>query len=297
MPLKAKNRDVLKFFFENHQETLCFHYPGLKFERLVLELENLLKRNGLGFVNESYCPNLSSPLNQLMDQLLEGTPLEYISQRAYFYKSEFLVNSKVLIPRSETESLVELATSFMARKKNWRVCDVGVGSGAILLSLAIEASGQDVEFKGLGIDISSEALEVAKLNHFYLGLRLSDKIQINWKEGDRLYGVRDSFNLIVSNPPYLKKTSKVHPQVYQYEPHTALFLEEDTFYQWYEVFFHQVLSLLTPDGGFFMEGDPETLMDLLLLFKKALSNKKNCAIKIETDLTGRERILSFTQGV
>ena len=139
-----------------------------------------------------------------------GEPLQYIRGRADFYGREFLVDDRVLIPRPETELLVEQAVARVPRGA--RVVDVGTGSGCIAVSLALERP----DLRVIGVDVSVAALAVAKRNRDRLGAR------VDFAASDLLESVRD-VDFIVSNPPYIPEGDMATLQVeVTYEPRSAL---------------------------------------------------------------------------
>jgi len=140
-----------------------------------------------------------------------GEPLQYIRGRCDFYGREFLVDERVLIPRPETEILVEQAIKRAPRGA--RVVDVGTGSGCIAISLALERP----DLRVIGVDISVAALAVAKRNRDRLGARVA------FAASDLLAGVRN-IDLIVSNPPYIPAADieTLQTEVKDNEPRGAL---------------------------------------------------------------------------
>lgn len=210
---------------------------------------------------------------------LSGTPFVYLLENAEFYHNNFYINSSVLIPRPETEYLVDMVVQEQSGKIK-RVLDVGTGSGVILLSLLSHAVG---EF-GVGVDISQAALEVARKNAEKL--RLSEKA--SFLLSDRLNKVEGTFDLIISNPPYIKSQSHrnlVHDQVHNFEPHEALYLPDDFYVFWFEDFFHQIRSHLK--GSFYMEGH-ELELDSHAIMLERLGFKE---IRIINDLSGMKRFI------
>ncbi len=146
-------------------------------------------------------------------------PLEYITGRAGFYGEEFFVAPGVLIPRPETEILVEEAAAMIRSRDASRIVEIGVGSGAVSVTLARLFP----ELEIVATDISSEALSVAGENLRRFGLE--DRIEL--RHGSLLDPVPEAVELIVSNPPYVPEGTPLEPNVADYEPHRALFAPGD----------------------------------------------------------------------
>lgn len=151
-----------------------------------------------------------------------GEPTQYIVGKQEFYGLEFEVNEKVLIPRPETEFLVEIALEKLAKQENNLFCDVGTGSGCI--PVAILKNLEDVQ--GYALDISSSALEVAQRNAEKHGVLE----RLTFLESDVFNTLKSEiwnlkFSTIVSNPPYIPQTDSamLQREVKDFEPHTALF--------------------------------------------------------------------------
>jgi release factor glutamine methyltransferase len=217
---------------------------------------------------------------------LSGRPFPYILRESEFYQHRFFVNENVLVPRPETELLVD--TIIRQRKKFSHVLDVGTGSGVILLSL-IKAG---IAEKGVGCDISDEALKVAAINQQRLRLQSKTKLL----KSDRLKNVTDKFDLIVSNPPYIKAKdhrSLVQGSVDAHEPHLALYLDDATYDLWFQDFFQGVRAHLNPAGQFWMEGHEKELTGQ----KKVLQELGFQNVMILKDYSGLDRFLSATSPV
>lgn len=152
------------------------------------------------------------PLERLLKRRFRGEPLQYIRQKGDFFSREFYVDDRVLIPRPETEILVETALS-LARPRA-RVIDIGTGSGCIAISM--ERSNPDLRV--IGVDVSLAALAVADINR----RRLSSRVML--AAGDLLDAFSGNFDLIVSNPPYVAAgdVNGLPREVSQYEPRVAL---------------------------------------------------------------------------
>lgn len=184
--------------------------------------------------------------DELQGAFLAGVPFCYLLREAEFYHNKFFINQNVLIPRQETEYLVDLIVRG-ERGSRKRILDVGTGSGVILSSLLLNQVGSS----GVGVDLSERALEVAQIN--IKRLDLENRVQL--QKSDRLFDVEGIFDLIVSNPPYIKTRghhSLVHSKVDEFEPHVALYISDEDYDQWFESFFTQVRAHLR--GVFYMEG-------------------------------------------
>jgi len=153
-----------------------------------------------------------SPLERLLERRYAGEPLQYIRGKTEFYSREFLVDDRVLIPRPETELLVE--TALERAPKHGRVLDIGTGSGCVAISIDCERA----DLRVTSIDRSVEALAVAKRNRDRLGS------QVRLAASDLMSAVRNAFDVIVSNPPYvpLAEYEELVDEVRVHEPRMAL---------------------------------------------------------------------------
>lgn len=269
-----KNR--VKDFYVAHEATLSSLHPGLNLHILTREVEWL---NGLhGF-------HLN--LENVFDELLMGKPLAYIVGYQYFFDGFFKVDSCTLIPRPESEQLVARALELTKNKSSVRFADIGTGTGAIGLSLAQKLKG----CHGVLSDISNDVLEVAKTNFFHQQFRFSENHKVSFVQSDRFNNIEGQFDLIVSNPPYIKHdadSEQVSDQVKKFEPELALFLPDDEYERWFRDFFMQVADHLHPNAYFIMEGHESHLDDLAGLMG-ALNKFEE--INVLTDLSGRARFL------
>ncbi len=286
----------LENFFSDKKQRLSELYPGLSLNRLKDELEQYARQKKINvddLFSSRYIPSNTNPITSFFDNLIKGYPLEYIRGRAHFYKSEFDVSETVLIPRSETEILVETASSFL---RDWmkmsderlRVLDIGTGSGAIIISL-LQEMHRPIE--AFATDISKDALEVARRNYFNLRFTIPRESSLRLIHTDRMSELLDEkFHLIVSNPPYIKKREDrdfVHHQVDTYEPHLALYLDDDKYDEWFRILFKQVLSSLYEEGIFIMEGHEDHLEDLA----SVCSMVGFSSVQILKDYTNRNRFI------
>ena len=154
-------------------------------------------------------------ISAVLRRRIAGEPLQYIIGRADFYGYKFYVDRRVLIPRPETELLVEAALRYIDAQKLKRILDIGTGSGCIAISIAKSIASACVT----GLDISADALAVAQINARRIG------VAVDWVCSDMCAGLtpQEPFDLIVSNPPYIsfEELSGLAPEVMQ-EPAAAL---------------------------------------------------------------------------
>ncbi|OUR98572.1 hypothetical protein A9Q84_03930 [Halobacteriovorax marinus] len=283
-------------FYQEREDFLAKSYPGLSKQRLKDELEQfaLQKLVNVDDLFESqYIPSGKNPITYFFDCLMKAYPLEYIRGRAHFYKSEFDVTPSVLIPRNETEILVEKSVELV---KEWtrksdeiiRVLDIGTGSGAIIISLLQEF---ERPIEAFATDISKEALLVARRNYFNLRFTIPRESSLNLIYTDRMKDLSsEKFHVIVSNPPYIKEENDrefVHDQVDSYEPHLALYLKDETYDLWFVDLFKQVHNSLYEEGMFLMEGHEDHLENLADLCQ----NIGFSTVEVLQDYTNRNRFI------
>ena len=222
---------------------------------------------------------------QLLRKRAKAIPLQYLLERTEFMGWSFQINPHVLIPRPETEILVEKALSLIPERTRYRILDVGTGSGVIPISIA--KVRRDVQLTA--VDVSPEALDVARgnanLNH------VSD--QITWICGDILESSSPlnglgAFDMVVSNPPYVTRDEwdRLAPEIKNHEPRLALCDEADglTFYRTISV---QSRNWLNPGGVVFVEVGDKQSQPVYELFKKEHFNE----ICVYHDLNGIERVI------
>ena len=176
----------------------------------------------LAHLDEALAPDAVSVLRALIVRRRTGEPIQHITGVAEFYGLSFLVNRNVLIPRPETEHLVEKAITLAADFKHPRIADVGCGSGAIAVTLAAKLPAAQMT----ATEISAPALAVARENAALNGI--ADRI--HFLEGDLLAPVAgEQFDIVVSNPPYVPQGDRdaLSVEVRDYEPAQALFAGTD----------------------------------------------------------------------
>jgi len=155
-----------------------------------------------------------------IEALKENKPIQYVIGNVNFYGNKFLVNENVLIPRFETEELVENTLNLIEeifQNKNQKLIDLGCGTGCIGITLKKKIPELDVTL----LDISSKALEIAKQNAINL------EAEVNIIENDMLENINEKYDIIISNPPYIKEEEEIEDIVKNNEPHLALYAGKD----------------------------------------------------------------------
>jgi release factor glutamine methyltransferase len=229
--------------------------------------------------DEPLSPEHQAKYRELKARLDQGEPLAYIIGSAGFYRREFLVDARVLIPRPETEHLVEEAIAFLRPRAKSRVLDVGTGSGAIALTIAAEVPQAHVD----AVDASPEALVVAIENRQRLGLL--DR-QVAFYLGDLLEPVKTRrYDAIVANLPYVPDGEG--DAALRFEPAIALYGGPDGL-DHYRRFFADVGPMLRPGGLLLAEGAPPIAAGLFALARAAFPR---AAVALVRDYGGRDRFV------
>lgn len=185
-------------------------------------------------------------MQDIIERLLHHEPIQYIIGYATFCHLTFNVTPAVLIPRPETEELVNLIA--LENRGKIKILDIGTGSGCIAISLAKKLSESSIE----GWDISREALKIASLNNNNL------KANVNFREQD-LFNLpsnnSEQFDVIVSNPPYVTEKEKedMQPEVLYHEPGIALFVKDDDPLRYYRKIAKYASKALTTEGKLYFE--------------------------------------------
>lgn len=175
---------------------------------------------------------------QIIARRLAHEPVAYITGTRGFWTIDLDVTPDVLIPRPDSETLIEAAVAHFGKSGPGRILDLGTGSGALLLA----ALDQWPDATGLGVDASEAALEVAPRN----GKRIAGD-RATFAHGDWTTGLTERFDLILCNPPYVEDAADLAPDVRDYEPHAALFAGPDGL-DAYRVLIPQLASVLAPDS-------------------------------------------------
>ncbi len=223
-------------------------------------------------------------------RLQNSEPIQHILGYTTFYGRQFKCDRRALIPRPETEELVDWIVSnwstVNSQQSTVKILDIGTGTGCIALSLAKELEGAEVT----AVDISTEALSLARENAEMLKAR-----DVRFVECDILRectGIKDSYNVIVSNPPYVRECEKANmePNVLDYDPHTALFVSDEDPLIFYRAIAEFALTHLAPNGALYFEINQylsRESCDLLISL-----GYKNVTLK--EDINGNARMIKAT---
>jgi release factor glutamine methyltransferase len=272
-------QEIESFFY-----LLLESYHGKK--RIDLALNPEMEMDALQLIK------WESALSELKNQ----KPIQYIIGQTEFYGLPFLVNENTLIPRPETEELVEwiVVESSKSAVGSLKILDIGTGSGCIAISLAKNLPNAEV----FAVDVSEKALAVAKKNAEI------NKIEVNFVNADILsvtnlnelptsnFQLPTHFDIIVSNPPYVRNLEKaeIKPNVLEFEPHLALFVEDTDALLFYRKIAHLASKNLVQNGKLFFEINQ-------YLGKKTAELLEDLgfkSIELKKDIYGYDRMIQST---
>lgn len=275
---------IAKTAFTNLQTALCSIYDN----REAYTISRYIFEDIFKIFNTQSEKQLSdtqvSELNEIQKRLLNYEPWQHIVGFADFYGSKFQVSPDVLIPRPETEELVQLILDNV--KPLQTILDIGTGSGCIPISIKKKYEHLEV----FGLDISESALDIAKQN------AALNNVKINWRQANILnqkgwnrVGENQKFDIIVSNPPYVLESDKteMHRNVLDFDPELALFVADETPLLFYDAISNFALQYLKPNGQLYFEIHQDFgQQTVALLESKGFQN-----VKIIKDLYQNDRIV------
>ena len=244
----------------------------------------ILDENSQQFTN-----NISEQLSKekeelyfsLIDKHIEkNVPLSHLAGFEYFYDRKFKVTKDVLSPRMETEELIYKVIEYIKsiNKNNIKILDLCTGSGIIGITLRKELESKSLEV--VASDISEEALKVAKEN------AIMNEAEVKFIQSDIFEDINEKFDIIVSNPPYIAYNDKItmEDNVLNYDPHLALFAEEDGMYFYREIV-ENAKEYLEEDGLVFFEIGYDQREKIL-----KLANENGFKAEVYKDINGRDRM-------
>ncbi|OXA70240.1 protein-(glutamine-N5) methyltransferase, release factor-specific [Flavobacterium aquidurense] len=261
-------------------------YEAESFFYLILEDKHKLRQIDLALNHElTFSDSDFTVWNSLLKELKKEIPIQYLLGKTHFYGLEFEVNENVLIPRPETEELVEwiINENLKAdRTKKIKILDIGTGSGCIAISLAKNIPNAEV----YAIDVSKKAIETAKRNALY------NKVEVNFILQNILETevLKCNFDIIVSNPPYVRNLEKeeIKKNVLDYEPHLALFVEDNDALIFYRKIAELAKKNLLENGQLYFEINQYLGKET----KDLLENMDFKNIELRKDIYDNDRMIS-----
>ena len=231
-------------------------------------------------VTEEDLTALEEMLNKIA---IEKLPPQYVTNKEYIYGNEFFVNENVLIPRQDTETLIEVAINIVRCRKYKALLDLCTGSGVIGISVARNTDLNEVTL----VDVSSDALQVARKNiELNKVENISNIVQSNMFEN--LYKLNNKYDIIVSNPPYLTKSEMNEiSEFVEKEPSMALYGGKDGL-KFYKIIFDQARSFLNNSGTIAVEIGYEQAKDVIDII---MEYEEYTDIQIIPDINNKDRVV------
>lgn len=267
---------LLGYYLDTEIQTffkiLCDKGLGYKPVDIVLKAEETIDGKSYHFFEEA------------INRLQNYEPIQYVLGETEFYGLKFKVNKSVLIPRPETEELVDWIVKDH-KNKAFKILDIGTGSGCIPIALAKHLPQASV----FALDVSKEALQLAKQNAD------ANKATVNYIEADiltinpkKFFAEYGKFDIIVSNPPYVRSSEKVlmKENVVNYEPHLALFVEDDDPLIFYKQIVAVSEQLLKPEGTLYFEINEGLGAETVKVMEPDFNN-----IELRKDMLGKDRMI------
>lgn len=267
------------------KEKLATYYEPIELNSLIaILLEAVTGWDQIKQIVEKNTPLSTEQIEKIETitiQLINGKPIQYIIGKAWFHGHPFIVNEQVLIPRPETEELVEWVIEYAEIvEKNLSIIDIGTGSGCIAIALNKALPNTSIS----GLDISSAALDIAKKNAIIL------YANIDWVQEDILstLSLKTKYDVMVSNPPYipLREKEGMQIQVKLYEPEIALFVPNEDPLVYYRSIAKLGKQYLNKNGQLFFEIHYDQAVCI-----KTLLDEMGFHVEIRKDLFGNDRMV------
>ena len=265
------------------KKSLIAYYPESEisgFTRIIIEHVTGKSYHQALLDDKSLTDEQQKKIQDIVERLKKQEPIQHIIEETEFFGLPFFVNKNVLIPRPETEELVELIIN-ENKTTNLNVLDIGTGSGAIAIALAKYLKGANIS----AWDVSYKALDVAAINAKANSVDLSFKLVDVLKE----YPRDTKFDIIVSNPPYIleKEKEDMEQNVLAHEPHLALFVPDNQPLLFYERIADIALHLLNPKGKLYFEINRAKGRETIAM----LEGKGFTDVTLFQDMSGNDRMV------
>ena len=269
-------------------ELLVFANSYIHKDHARILLAELIGKNPLellSYLDEQVPIDKAELFKKAVIALKEGKPLQYIMQHINFYGLDFYIDERVLIPRFETEELVENTIKYIERnfKEPIDIIDLGCGSGVIGLTLEKKLSSRTLDL----VDISKEALDVTKINCEKLNSKA------NLIESDFFEKVSNKYDLIISNPPYIMNNEEIEQIVKDNEPHLALYAGDDGLDS-YRKILSSIKNHMKDKCLIAFEIGYKQKESLIKLINENLEDIK---IEVKKDLSGKDRMLFILKNI
>ena len=267
------------------KQKLTTHFEAVELSSiigmLIEEVSGWNRTQQILHQNTAFNQTQVDQIENYTEQLISGKPIQYILGKAWFMGQNFIVNENVLIPRPETEELVEWIISYAnIKNKTLSILDIGTGSGCI--SIALKMALPNCEISGL--DVSKEALKLAQLNAKNLN------VSIQWMEQNILdtVALENAYDIIVSNPPYIpiREKESMQKQVVNFEPSLALFVPDEDPLIFYRTIAKIAKQSLSKNGQLFFEIHYDQGNAVLTLL-----NELNFHAELRQDSFGKDRMI------
>jgi release factor glutamine methyltransferase len=281
----------IKLYKQHFIEQLSSIYDEIEAESffyIILENKHLLRRIDLALnLDLEFSKQETTIWDSILEQLKSEIPIQYILGTTSFFGLDFEVNSNVLIPRPETEELVDWIIKEnlkIPKSENIKILDIGTGSGCIAISLAKNISNSIV----IGLEVAGNALETAQKN------AVKNEVNVTFVQKNILEtnDLEQQFDIIVSNPPYVRNLEKheIQKNVLDNEPHVALFVDDDDALIFYRKIAKLAIINLSEKGKLYFEINQYLGKETVELLKDL--GFKN--IELKKDIYGNDRMIKAT---
>lgn len=262
-------------------------YEAESFFYLILEDKHRLRQIDLALNHElNFFEKDFVVWNSLLAELKKEVPIQYLLGKTSFYGLDFEVNENVLIPRPETEELVDwIINENKGSSKEIKILDIGTGSGCIAISLAKNLPNAKV----YAIDVSKKALDIAKIN----AIKNNVEVTFMLKNVLELEVLKSDYDIIVSNPPYVRNLEKVEikKNVLDFEPHLALFVDDNDALIFYRKIAELAQKNLLKNGQLYFEINQYLGKEMITL----LEQYQFVNIELKKDIYGNDRMIFGTK--
>ena len=275
----------MKASFEKLKTNLLHLYSDAElqhiFYTIAIKITGLSRVNLLANKNTIFSAEQNQIFEAIIKKLKSGAPLQYVLGEAWFYGMRYKVNASVLIPRPETEELVEWIVNENMNCKGLKIIDIGTGSGCIAISLKSVLPDAEIT----ATDISEAALATAKQN------ASENNVDVKFLKADitRREPQTEFWDIIVSNPPYITDAEKqdMHQTVIHFEPHTALFTRNKDSLHFYRMIAEYASEYLISGGKLYFEINQNAGESC----RKMLGEYGFRNIELRKDISGNDRMI------